>query len=245
MAESERGVESDEDSRHSHADNPLENVVFRLSNRLRQSELKRRRTLEQLQTLAPPPPPPPPPQPQPLSALNSLLFSGPNVRSRFSRSVTAVADKRLKLGDDAAKGRPLLSRMIAASFCVIQSVNPTQLGVGWAALLYICYHLLTNAYTDGPHTLQSTLESAGSNAVFNRDVMAEIVHELGMSPSLDADDDVVMKAARVWARMDSDAHVDAINEAWDLVANNSQVRFALTSVVWPCHRAHLLFRPLA
>ena len=104
------------------------------------------------------------------------------------------------------------------------SREPAGLRPAWGALLYLCYHLVSNSYEDGP------LDYRHPEGV-SLEAMKRFCEHLGRGPSDGAEDAELMMDARKWSRIET---TDELWDAWDVVCNNPSVRLAVDGVLSSC-----------
>lgn len=131
-------------------------------------------------------------------------------------------------------GSTFISRMCYAFFMAIQGAKPLPYGLMWAALLYISYYLVSNAYEDGPYSLN---HPEGLNV---RDFRS-ILTSLGMGPSSSPTDDEFMKMARTLTRLEDGELENGMMNVWSKIIDDARVSLAAEGVLCPCQRAFTLF----
>ena len=62
-----------------------------------------------------------------------------------------------------------------------------------------------------------------------------------MLPNTGGEDEALMKAARAWERATDAELSKEIAAVWTILSDIPQVSMAVTSLLWPCRRAYLLF----
>ena len=156
------------------------------------------------------------------------------VQSRFFNTVASVIDQQRDRRVES--GKAFVARSSYALFMVVQAQKNFSYGPRWGALLYICFYLVSNAYADGPYSID---HSEGLCVL----ELKHVLNALGMGPgTMDPLDVDLMKQARKWSREEHEVLSKAIGDVWSCVADDEKVKRAVRAVLWPYQRAYLLFR---
>ena len=135
-------------------------------------------------------------------------------------------------------GATLVARTTYAVFSTVQALKPLTYGPQWACLLYLSLLAFCNEFLQPE--LHSVPEDAWHDKLNVRSLRA-LIRRLGMGPSDSEDDENLMMAARKWERLPEDDLDKSLSTVFEVVVDASRTRAAVRNVLWPCHRAHLLF----
>ena len=159
------------------------------------------------------------------------------VQKRLHESVRALIDE----GNDRKikAGSAFIARSVYAVFIAVQTIHPLPYGPQWAGLLHICYHIVCVEFSGLAHSLRQPNTTPPEGLTIRE--MRALIRKLGMLPNGGGDDEALMKAARTWERASDSELSHAVAEVWTVLSDVPRVSIAVTSLLWPCQRAHLLF----
>lgn len=135
-------------------------------------------------------------------------------------------------------GATLVARTTYAVFTTVQALKPLPYGPQWAGLLYISFHAVCKEFLEAVTSPVLQLHEYDRLAVR---ALRGLIRQLGMPPSDGDDDENLMMAARKWERLPDHNLHETLSTVWEVVVETPHILAAARSVLWPCHRAHLLF----
>lgn len=158
------------------------------------------------------------------------------LQRRLKEAVHSVALDRRR-GDVFAgnSSAAFAARTAVGAWLAAQAARPVKFGIAWAAQLYICFFLVTGAYSNGPETFEHF-------EMLRVEDMIALCMELGRAGSGPDDaDHRMMLAARQWSRAERGSTVAAMLKASKHMRDEKRVRLAVEGVLFNAHRAKTLF----
>lgn len=160
------------------------------------------------------------------------------VQQRLKDAVHALARSRHRFTYGCSSGAAFAARTAVGTWLAVQAVKPLQFGLEWAAQLYVCFFLVTGAYSAGP-------ESFGHLEMLQVDDLAALLILLGRSTNANtaasAAEQRLMKTARQWSRVERRAIGEAMVRSSEQMSSDKRVRLVVEGVLFNAHRANRLF----
>ena len=138
-----------------------------------------------------------------------------------------------------SSGKSFVARSTLGAFLAAQAAAPQPFGPVWAALLYVCFEIVSESYTLG-------LSSPRRADPVRRMVLTDMIKFLGTSPKPLDDRDIgpteneLVKGCRRWSRFEINVLLQLVDQAWT-ITENPKVRLAVEGVLSNCASAKYLF----